>query len=853
MMLQCEGPPDGPLILERFNPMGLCVAYRRRRPRTPVGIFCAYGDGSGPAARRPSARFPLPGGFFQVPCARMALPGVVIVAGFLVTCVAVAHCATAQEVFDDAFERQFAADLVPLVQTYCVDCHGDDLETEGLNFEQHAGGLEAARDPARWQRALQMIRFKAMPPPDEQQPTDADRARLIAALEAVLRHAGSSATPDPGRVTMRRLNRIEYRNTIRDLLAVDFDTATRFPADDVGEGFDNNGDVLSLPPLLMEKYLDAAEEIAEKAIIDPQNPVRQRRAGSDMEVEGGVRRTSGGIYSMLSHGTVSTRFDVDVTGSYTLCVEAGADQAGPDTARLRLSVNNEPWHTWDVEATRDEPGVYAVSGALSAGEVTISVAFTNDYYRPDDPDPQNRDRNVFLHAMELVGPQPASTSAVSSADTARSDGRILVTRPGDGVSIEDAARQTLTPLLRRAFRRPVTGDEVRPFVRLVETAIQRGDSFQRGLQAALAAMLVSPEFLFRIEQNLPTTESPSPQPVSNYELATRLAYFIWSSMPDEALFEAAAQGGLNDDSAIRGQVARMLADPKSAALVDNFAGQWLNLRKLATVTPDPSRFEAFDESLREAMWQETRRVVTSIVREDRSLLDLLDADFTFVNERLASHYGIDGIDGVEFQRVDVDHDRRAGILTHASILTLTSNPTRTSPVKRGKWILENILGTPPPEPPPAVPALEDAQAAHPDASLRQQLEAHRQNAACAACHEQMDPLGLAFENYDAVGRWRDADMGKPVDSSGTLPDGASFEGPIELIALLRSRHEPFVRTAAEKMLTYALGRGLEFFDRPVVDRIVDAIQQQDYRFSALVVEVACSMPFRMHRGEGDES
>lgn len=649
---------------------------------------------------------------------RWALLSLSIAAGVLAASTAVPLLAEVQEVQSDLLERRFAEDLLPLVQTYCVDCHGNELQTEGLNFEQHARGLEAARDPIRWQRALQMIRFQAMPPPDQQQPTDAERARMITALKIVLRRAARSATPDPGRVTMRRLNRIEYRNTIRDLLSVDFDTTRRFPADDVGEGFDNNGDVLSLPPLLMEKYLDAAEEIAEMSIIDP-------------------------------------TLDAKTSG--------------------------------------------------------------------------------------------ASDSVV------RTDRRIDVVHPGDGVTTEDAARQTLAPLVRRAFRRPVNDDDVRPFVRLVETAVKGGDSYQRGLQAALAAVLVSPEFLFRIERTASTAESTSPQPISDYQLATRLAYFIWSSMPDEALFEAAARGGLNEDAAIRKQVTRMLADPKSSALVDNFAAQWLNLRKLAAVAPDPNRFETFDDSLREAMWQETRRVLISIVREDRSILDLLDADFTFVNERLADHYGIDGIEGTQFERVQQDRSRRAGLLTHASILTLTSNPTRTSPVKRGKWILENILGTPPPEPPPAVPALEKAQTANPDGSLRQQLAAHRRDPACAACHEQMDPLGLAFENYDAIGRWRDTDGDHPVDASGTLADGSEFDGAVDLIALLRSRPEPFVRTVTEKMLTYALGRGLQFFDQPVVDKIVEAVEQQNYRFSALVVEVARSMPFRMRRGNGDKS
>jgi mono/diheme cytochrome c family protein len=592
----------------------------------------------------------------------------------------------------------FAQDLRPLFAKYCVMCHGGSKPKAHLALDAFKDEASILKSPDVLDKIQEKIRAREMPPQNKPQPNEAEQKLITHWIDTKLaKLSQSDGKRDPGRVTIRRLNRVEYNNTIRDLVGIDFHAADDFPADDVGYGFDNIGDVLSMAPILMERYLDAAERIVAKAFATPL--VRQR---------------------------------------------------------------------------------------------------------------------------------------------------ILFRQPTDQNKVE-CARQIIERFAFHAYRRPVKPEEVDRLVGLVTQAEAQGDSFDRGIQIALQAVLVSPHFLFRIELDPEPRNENAVHPLNDFELASRLSYFLWTSMPDDELFEQARQNKLHEDAVLEAQTRRMLKDPKAHALVENFAGQWLELRNLKTMTPDASLFPTFDESLRSAMLKESELFFESIVKEDRSVLDFLDADFTFLNERLARHYGIQGVQGDQFQRVHLTSDQRGGILTQASILTVTSNPTRTSPVKRGKWILENILGTPPPPPPPDVPELKEGKEL--TGTLRQRMEQHRANPSCATCHQRMDPLGFGFENYDAVGAWRTKDGQSSIDPSGVLPDAKSFKGPKELKAILKGKEEEFRRCLAEKMLTYALGRGLEFYDKAAIQQISGNVASKENRFSALVVEIVKSDPFRKRRGK----
>ncbi len=592
----------------------------------------------------------------------------------------------------------------PLLTQYCARCHGGaepkaDLRLDALDDIK---SVHDHRD--RWETIAAMVRLGEMPPEEEPQPNQEAKEQLVGWIERELAPSDGTNQPDPGRVTIRRLNRTEYNNTIRDLLGVDVEPADDFPADDIGHGFDNMGDVLSLSPILMEKYLDAAEHIVTRAMSRPE--------------------------------------------------------------------------------TRD---------------------------------------------------------------------RIITSLPSESMTPHQAAREVLAALAYRAFRRPVAEDELDRLLGLVKLAQEGGADYRESLKFGIQAVLVSPYFLFRIELDDDPEELPAPRRLNEYELATRLSYFLWSSMPDGELFALAEKGQLHENEVLVGQVRRMLGEAKAKALVEDFAGQWLQLRELDKVTPDPGRYPDFDSALRDAMRHETEQFFENMIREDRSILELIDSDYTFVNERLARHYGIAEVAGEEFRRVKLEDPRRGGVLSQASVLTLTSNPTRTSPVKRGKWILENILGTPPPPPPPGVEDLADDEAAELLGPLRERMEQHRSDPACAVCHRKMDALGFGLENYDGVGAWRDKDGRFQIDASGSLPPNRTFDGPKALRTILRTtKKSQFTRCMAEKMLTYALGRGLAPYDRRAVNDIVTEVEKNDYRFSSLVIAIVQSDPFRMRGSLGAE-
>lgn len=738
----------------------------------------------------------------------------------------------------------YTTQIRPFFEKYCFDCHSGEFADEGLALDEYSNVESILADRKRWEKVFDLVRVGAMPPSDMEQPTEEERKKVSEWLDHTLFFVDCEAGPDPGRVTIRRLNRNEYNNTIRDLVGVDFEPAKDFPSDDVGYGFDNIGDVLSLPPLLLEKYLDAAEQVAGKAIVTPESVRIQHQVfAADFRTDGAVRDGRRGTKVLVSRGTVSTDFEFPNAGNYMVRISASADQAGDESAKMAVRIGEQAESVVDIGEHR-RPKAYELKVQVPAGKQTIAASFINDFYNPDAEDGR-KDRNLYVRSIEIEGPFGLPD------DLPESHRRLIVVRPGADVSLEDAARQNLSQLLPRAFRHPVTDEEINDYTKFVKLAVDEGQSFERGMQIALQATLVSPHFLFRVEHDERPNDPSNYHSVSDYELASRLSYFLWSSMPDDELLELARQGVLHRRDVITRQVDRMMADPRSSALIENFASQWLGLRKLTTddVSPDPEVFPEFDDELRRDMWKETEMFFASVVREDRSLSELLDGKYTFVNGRLASLYGIDEVQGDEFQRVSLEGLPRAGLLTQPSILTLTSYPRRTSPVIRGAWVLSNLLGDEPPDPPPAVPGLEETQESNPDLPLRKQLEIHRQDPGCASCHKLMDDIGFGLENFDAIGRWREKDGKFDVDSSGVLPTGESFNGPIELISILRNRREEFCRCLTEKLLTFALGRGLEFYDRCAVDTIVGESAQQDYRFSVVLKAIVTSEPFLMRRGD----
>jgi Protein of unknown function (DUF1592)/Protein of unknown function (DUF1588)/Protein of unknown function (DUF1587)/Protein of unknown function (DUF1585)/Protein of unknown function (DUF1595)/Ca-dependent carbohydrate-binding module xylan-binding/Planctomycete cytochrome C len=736
-------------------------------------------------------------------------------------------------ILDQTFLKE---QLVPFLAEHCIDCHGADEQMAGIALHELQATDDFLRQRHTWERVYRMLNAGAMPPQDyDPLPTDEERHVVAEFLYDQLYNFDCDLVDHPGRPTIQRLNRAEYNNTIRDLFGINIRPADQFPADDVGEGFDNIGDVLSLPPLLLEKYLDAAERVA-NAVIDTRDvssPRTMRFEGKSLVSS--LERDSGlnGFKVLYTNGTMTADVKVPEDGRYRIRIEAAADQAGDDKARMAISVDSRHVQEYRIQEHR-KPQWYEHELQLKAGTRHVSAVFLNDFYDANAPGPR-KDRNLGVRTIEVIGPE----GGLKSPDWHPVHRRFVVQRPDDHTNVQTAAQAVLRPIMYRAFRRPVTDTEVIRYAKLVRSQVDEfGDTYEQGLSVALQAVLIAPEFLFRLEPA--PTGSADRRKLNSYEVASRLSYFLWSSMPDDDLLALAENKRLLDHKVLRQQVARMLRDDKAQALAENFAAQWLNLRNLSEVTPNPDVFPDFDRDLKQAMARETELLFNTIVREDRNVDEFLTADYTFVNERLAKHYGIRGVTGDDFVRVGLDGTNRSGVLTHASILTLTSNPGRTSPVKRGKWILQNILNDAPPPPPPSVPPLEDTAEQTPGLSLTEQLALHREDPGCASCHKMMDPLGLGLENFDAIGRWRDRDGEHDIDSAGILPNGDAFSGPLELIHVLRSRKEKFHRALAERMLTYALGRGLEYYDKCAIDETLTLMQQRGNRFSALVEGIVSS-------------
>ena len=752
-----------------------------------------------------------------------------------------------------------------VLNRYCVACHNERLQRGSLALDG-VGTDEVGAHAELWEKVLQKLQTQSMPPPGRPRPDEAAYGHFASWLETELDRA-ARATPNPGRPTIHRLNRLEYTNAVRDLLGLEIDGEALLPGDDLAYGFDNNADMLTVAPGLLERYISAARAISRLAVEDPSlEPDIARYAISALDVQDD--RMSEDL-PFGSRGGTAVRHHFPLDAEYVVSLRLTGNVREPQEIDVRLDgvrVALLPVGRWPAEREREAApmgadGALTVRFPATAGAHTVGVSFVKRSSVVEGVAPSRLPVWTFgtgrgfvgrmaLDSVEIGGPYAPDTVGGEAGDRAAPDGRpyVFTCRPTSAVDEYRCADEILGTLARRAYRRPVADGDVQ-VLRTFFDAGRRTGSFEAGIERALEMMLVDPEFLFRLERDPAGVAPATAYGLSDVELASRLSFFLWSSIPDDELLAVAERGRLGQPAVLEAQVRRLLADERSQVLVSSFAGQWLHLRRMRTVTPEVNAFPGFDDSLRDALVRETELFVESQVREDRSVVDLLTADYTFVNERLARHYGIEGIYGSRFRRVTWNDEKRRGLLGHGSILTVTSLATRTSPVVRGKWVLENILGTPPPPPPPDVPALPDRVDTGVVQSMRTRMETHRANPVCASCHSRMDPLGFALEHFDAVGQWRETEADTPIDDSGVLPDGTAFDGLPALREVLFERRAEFVATVTEKLLTYALGRGVEYYDRPAIRAIVRQAERDDYRWSSLILALVRSQPFQMRRSD----
>ena len=775
-----------------------------------------------------------------------------------------------------------AARVRAVLDRYCVTCHNDRLRTAGLSLDAMDAG-RVAEHAEGWEKVVRKLRARAMPPAGRPRPDRSTYDATATVLETALDGAAADH-PNPGRTTAHRLNRTEYANAVRDLLGLEVDGRALLPPDDADLGFDNMADILSVSPALLERYLSAARRISRQALGDPNlEPATDTYVVPTMRYQdhrmsealpfgsrGGIafrhhfpldadydisiqlrRQLYGYVRGLQKEQQIEIRLDGRRVALFTV---GGAPGTAPPQTFTGTVLGDRVWEDYTLHADGD----LQFRLSVAAGPRVIGVAFIQARSERDGVLQPRATAKTLAIAERWSSPSEAPEASVEqvtiagpfdatgSGDTPTRR-RILRCQPTDAADEEPCAREILSTLAQRAFRRPLTTGDADALMAFYETG-RRDGTFETGIQRGLESILVDPEFLFRIERDPAEAAASAAARISDLELASRLSFFLWSSIPDDELLDAAAAGRLREPAVLEQQVRRMLADDRAQALVDGFAMQWLGLRRLQSVVPAPDLFPEFDDNLREAFEQETRLFVGNQLQEDRSVLDLLRADYTYVNERLARHYGVPNVYGSRFRKVTFDDGIRGGLLGHGGILTVTSYPTRTSPVLRGNWVLEHILGAPPPPPPPDVPALPDQGEGGRLASVRERLELHRASPVCASCHARMDPLGFALEHFDPIGKWRaHSEAGTAIDASGLFPDGTRFDGLAGLKAVVLNEPEQFVQTVTEKLTTYALGRGVQYYDMPAIRRIMREAARHDYTWSALVLEIARSTPFQMRR------
>jgi cytochrome c553 len=729
--------------------------------------------------------------------------------------------------------QDYKKDLQPFLEKYCVDCHGNDKTKGDVNFEVIKDDANFYTQQRLWREAVSQVVTGEMPPSNRKtRPTSAEIQAMESATKGMLTRAIAKAKVDPGAVTIRRLNRVEYNNTIRDLCYLDGNYSADFPADDTGYGFDDIGDVLTFSPVHLERFMGAAEAIAERAMVaEGQNLDSLNADGYGLTPRG---HSEGQLRIFNPNAALSAEFEAPRAGNYIFraSLVSMSNTSDPEI-KVALSVDgkivaNQNLKNRGVDSKKAEKADAKIS--LTAGKHTFTVTWLNP-----PADMNKGTRRLGTYRYQLLGP----------SDT-RTELERRLSEFAEGKTGEPRARAMANWFVSRAFRRPATTAEVQRYTKTFVAAEAAGGTWESGAQAMIATVLASPKFIFRAEQDEQPTATDA-HPVSDFALASRLSYFLWGSMPDEELFNLAYKKELSTN--LLAQAKRMLKDKRSEFLVSSFGLQWLQIRRLSLVTPDTKQFPEFDDQLRVSMAKETELFLSEIFREDRSVIDILDADFTYLDLPLANLYGINGVNSRkagDFVRVKLPPGDRGGVLTQASILTATSNPTRTSPVKRGKWILEQILGTPPPPAPPEVPALEAQHAL--TGSLRQRMEQHRANPTCASCHTRMDAIGFAFEKFNAIGKLRETDEGSAIDPAGKLPDGRTFAGAAQFKTVIKGDKDKFIRNLSGKMLIYGLGRGLEYYDEPAVDKIAEAVAKGDNRISAMIYAVIMSDPFRLRRG-----
>jgi Protein of unknown function (DUF1592)/Protein of unknown function (DUF1588)/Protein of unknown function (DUF1587)/Protein of unknown function (DUF1595)/Protein of unknown function (DUF1585)/Ca-dependent carbohydrate-binding module xylan-binding/Planctomycete cytochrome C len=725
--------------------------------------------------------------------------------------------------------------VVPILDASCVDCHNGDDAAGNLDLSQFKTSRDAARDRRTWRKIADRVEAHQMPP-DSGEMDQSDRDRLITWVRQSLPQVSGGFPHHAGPVTIRRLNRDEYANTVRDLFGVRIQTNELFPVDESGYGFNNIGDVLSLSPMLMEKYLVAAESISGEVVRDPaRDRIDQFFSSSSIKLVEGSH-LSGESIVMSTSGTLTVSCDIRRKGRYRITIEAWGQQAGSEPCKLGLSLDGLVQREFKVRNRRDRPGKFRFETELEAGSRNVQVSFPNDYYNPAAEDRSQRDRNLAITGVRVEG--PLDTSTPTEAQSA-----FLFVTPGGEITEKQAAEKIIRRFAPRAWRRRLKEEEFTRLIELFALSRAEGESFEGSMQRVVQALLISPDFMFRIEALEP--EDGSVRALSGFELASAISYFVWGSMPDNELFSLAAKGELLKPEVMQAQCERMIRDGRSRYLVDGFASQWLNLPLLDQLDPDPVRFPEFNAGLRDAMRGETSHLLDQVFRNDAPLRTLFTSDATWVNRELASFYGLpfENLEDTELVRVSVAGSARGGLLTHASILALTSNPSRTSPVKRGKWVLSNLLGDPPPPPSPDVPQLDTQTEL--TGTLREKMEQHRADPNCAVCHIKMDAIGFSLENYDAIGRFRSEDEGIPVDASGELPAHGTFRGAAELQQLIVTKHwRSFIRCLVEKLFIFAIGRGPGPADDEVIDQITESAIVNHLPVSGIIKQIVISEPFR---------